>query len=156
SAALVISDIPLVKPIGGVRVGFVDGNYVVNPTIEEQKRSRLDLMLAGTEDAILMIEGYADFLTEEQILEAVEEGHQAIRKICQALGDWQKEIGKQKIAEDLRLIAPALIEEVQQFASGRIDQALRIKEKQVREDTMKTISEELVAKYAPETEAEPK
>ena len=96
SAALVISDIPLVKPIGGVRVGLIDGNFIVNPTVEEQKRSRLDLMLAGTEDAILMIEGYADFLTEEQILEAVEEGHQAIRKICQALGDWQKEIGKPK------------------------------------------------------------
>lgn len=156
SAALVISDIPLVKPIGGVRVGFVDGNYIVNPTIDEQKRSRLDLMLAGTEDAILMIEGYADFLTEEQILEAVEEGHQAIRKICQTLSDWQEEIGKEKIAEHLRLIPPALIEGVHQFASARIDQAIRIKEKQVREETIKAISDELVAKYAPETETEPK
>jgi polyribonucleotide nucleotidyltransferase len=155
SAALVISDIPLVKPIGGVRVGLIDGNYVVNPTIEEQKRSRLDLMLAGTEDAILMIEGYADFLSEEQILEAVEEGHQAIRKICQALSDWQKEIGKEKVAEHLRLIAPELTEEVKQFSAERIDQALRIKEKQVREETIKAISEELAAKYASDGEKEP-
>lgn len=96
SAALTISDIPLIKPIGAVRVGLIDGNFVVNPTVEEQKKSRLDLILAGTEDAILMIEGYCDFLTEEQIIEAVEEGHQAIRKICQCLSDWQKVVGKPK------------------------------------------------------------
>ena len=68
SAALVISDIPLIKPIGAVRVGLIDQGFVVNPTVEEQKKSRLDLILAGTEDAILMIEGYCDFLSEEQIL----------------------------------------------------------------------------------------
>ena len=96
SAALVISDIPLIKPIAGVRVGFIDNIFIVNPTVEEQKRSRLDLLIAGTEDAILMIEGYADFLTEEQLLEAIEEGHKGIATICQMLSDWQKEIGKPK------------------------------------------------------------
>jgi polyribonucleotide nucleotidyltransferase len=156
SAALVISDIPLIKPVGGVRVGLIDGNFVVNPTVEEQKRSRLDLMLAGTEDAILMIEGYADFLSEEQILEAIEEGHQAIRKICQALSDWQKEIGKPKNTEGLRLLPPELIDEVDQFAQERIDKALRVKEKQVREDTIDQISEELFSKYFPEGEISPK
>src|ERR1700722_6396830 len=156
SAALVISDIPLIKPIGGVRVGFIDGNFIVNPTIEEQKRSRLDLMLEGTEDAILMIEGYADFLTEEQILEAVEEGHQAIRKICQTLSDWQKEIGKPKVMDDLRLIPKELTEEVHAFAAARVDKALRIKEKQVREETIETISEELISKYFPQGETTPK
>lgn len=156
SAALVISDIPLIKPIGGVRVGLIDGNFVVNPTVEEQKRSRLDLMLAGTEDAILMIEGYADFLTEEQILEAVEEGHQAIRKICQMLSDWQKEIGKTKNTDGLRLAAPELIKEVHQFAAERVDKALRIKEKQVREETIKAISDQLIDKYFPAGEAAPK
>src|SRR6185503_1930523 len=78
SAALAISDIPLVKPLAAVRVGMIDDQFIVNPTIEEQKKSRLDLVLAGTEDAILMIEGYADFLTEEEIQQAVEEGHEAI------------------------------------------------------------------------------
>ncbi len=155
SAALVISDIPLLKPIGGVRVGLIDGNFIVNPTIEEQKRSRLDLMLAGTEDAILMIEGYADFLTEEQILEAVEEGHQAIRTICQALGDWQKEIGKPKNLDDLRLIPAELSKEVHDFASDKIEKALRIKEKTVREESIKAISEELQAKFFSETETAP-
>ena len=153
SAALVISDIPLLKPVAGVRVGLVDGNYLVNPTIEEQKRSKLDLLLAGTEDAILMIEGYADFLTEEQILEAVEEGQLAIAKICTALSDWQKEIGKPKDLKDLRLVPESLTKEVHDFTSTRVEQALRIKEKQQREDAISAISEELKTKLFPEGEA---
>jgi polyribonucleotide nucleotidyltransferase len=156
SAALAISEIPLIKPIGGVRVGFIDGNFIVNPTVEEQKRSRLDLILAGTEDAILMIEGYADFLTEEQILEAVEEGHQAIRKICQTLSDWQKEIGKSKNIEGLRLIPNELFEEVRALTITSLDTALRVTEKQARDESIKTISDALIAKYFPEGEASPK
>ena len=76
SAALTISDIPLIKPIAGVRVGMIDDVFVVNPTLEEMESSRLDLILAGTKDAILMIEGYADFLTEacsNSLLKSVEE-----------------------------------------------------------------------------------
>ena len=112
SAALVISDIPLVKPLAAVRVGLIGDNFIINPTIEEQKKSRLDLILAGTEDAILMIEGYADFLTEEQILDAIEEGHQAICTICQALSDWQKIIGKPKSRETIRVMPKDLSEEI--------------------------------------------
>ena len=97
SAALVISDIPLVKPIAAVRIAYIDGQFIVNPTMQEMEKSRLDLVLAGTEDAILMIEGYCDFLTEEQILEAIQEGHSAIRTICQGLHEWQKLIGKPKV-----------------------------------------------------------
>ena len=155
SAALVISDIPLVKPIGGVRVGLIDGNFIVNPTVEEMKRSRLDLMLAGTEDAILMIEGYCDFLTEEQILEAIDEGHTAIGKICQALQDWQKEIGKEKNLKDLRPIPKALSQEVHTFAEERIAKALRIKEKQLREESIAAIKKELEAKFFPEEVTSP-
>lgn len=150
SAALVISDIPLLKPIAGVRVGLIEGNFIVNPTIDEMKRSRLDLMIAGTEDAILMIEGYCDFLTEEQILEAIEEGHSAITKICLALDDWQKEIGKEKNLKDLRPIPAALSKEVHDFAEERIAKALRIKEKQLREEAIASIKEALETKFFPE------
>ncbi len=150
SAALVISDIPLIKPIAGVRVGLIDGAFVVNPTVEEQKKSRLDLLLAGTEDAILMIEGYADFLTEEQILAAVEEGHAAIRLICQALSDWQKEIGVAKRQDKLRLIPDQLIQEVHTQTASRLDQILRLKEKEAREEQVSAISKELLALYLPE------
>ena len=118
SAALVISDIPLIKPIAGVQVGMIDGEFVVNPTLKQMEESTLDLMLAGTDDAILMIEGYCDFLTEEQVLAAVEEGHKAIKDICQALSEWQDIIGKEKNRATLRLSNEALIQEVEGLAES--------------------------------------
>ena len=102
SAALVISDIPLLKPIGAVRMGFVDEQFIVNPTAEEMKESKLDLVLAGTEDAILMIEGFCDFLTEEQVIEAIETGHKAIQSICHHLTEWRAKIGKPKKIDTVR------------------------------------------------------
>ena len=156
SAALTLSDIPLIKPIGAVRVGMIDNNFIVNPTVEEQKKSRLDLLLAGTEDAILMIEGYCDFLTEEQILDAVEEGHQAIRKICQALLDWQKLIGKPKKRDDLPLDPQELIKEMEQLTSNKLDKALRQKEKLAREDAVKEVNHEAIAQFFPEGTTAPR
>jgi len=105
SAALVISDIPLVKPVGAVRVGMINDALVINPTAEEMEESKLDLVLAGTEDAILMIEGFCDFLTEEQVLEAIETGHKAIQGICKQLSAWQEKVGKPKNLEGLRKIS---------------------------------------------------
>lgn len=150
SAALTISDIPLIKPVGGVRVGLIDGNFIVNPTVEEMKKSRLDLILAGTEDAILMIEGFCDFLTEEQILEAVNEGHLAIKQICQGLDDWQKEIGKPKYRESLRKHSNEIQDEVEKLVGTRVKEAIRIKEKLLREQAIAEISTSLLAVLCPE------
>ena len=144
SAALVISDIPLIKPIGAVRVGLIETGFVINPTMEEQKRSRLDLIIAGTEDAILMIEGYADFLSEEQILDAVQEGHQAIRAICQGLLDWQKSIGKSKSMSELRIPSHELVEEVEKRISAKIQETFNIKEKADREEQVSAITTSLL------------
>ncbi|MGE5196196.1 MAG: polyribonucleotide nucleotidyltransferase [Anaerolineae bacterium] len=155
SAALVISDIPLIKPIAGIRVGLIDNNFIVNPTVEEQKKSRLDLILAGTEDAILMIEGYADFLTEEQILEAVEEGHKAIRTICEALNDWQLSIGKPKQRDTLRLPPKELIEQVDALASPKLKEAFHLKEKLLRERAIDGVSNFIIESFFPKNE-EPK
>jgi polyribonucleotide nucleotidyltransferase len=155
SAALVLSDIPLVKPVAGVRVGMIKDQFVINPTVEEQKQSRLDLLIAGTEDAILMIEGYADFLPEETVLQAINEGHAAIAKICIALHDWQKELGKEKDLSTLRPIPPALLEEIKKKWTDPLKQALKVSEKQHREDAVSAISEELKAHFAPKDQAEP-
>lgn len=152
SAALTISDIPLIKPIGAVRVGMIDNRFIINPTVEEQKKSKLDLVLAGSEDAILMIEGYCDFLTEEQILDAVEEGHQAIRQICQCLSDWQKMIGKPKDRTSLRLVPEELTKEIQQLTATKLDAALRQKEKQAREDAVREVDDMVMAHFFPESE----
>ena len=144
SAALAISDIPLIKPIGAVRVGMIDGKMVINPNIEEMKKSKLDLVLAGTEDAILMIEGYADFLTEEQVLHAIEEGHHAIQKICHCLTAWAKKIGKPKHRGSLRHLPADLVRAVENGASTLLESALRIGDKQEREKTVSKIKEELL------------
>lgn len=148
SAALVISDIPLIKPIGAVRVGMIDGKFIINPTVEEQKSSKLDLMLAGTEEAILMIEGYADFLTEEQVLVAIEKGHAAIKIICQTLVKWQTQIGKPKNLGELKFLSTDLIDDMREKASIHLNTALRIKEKSDRESTVKALFTEMLAQYS--------
>lgn len=143
SAALVISDIPLVKPIAGVRVGMINDQFIVNPTIQEMQNSKLDLMLAGTEDAILMIEGYSDFLTEEQILDAVTEGHAAIKAICQGLADWQKIVGKAKARDELRLPSQSLIDQVDKLIGSELNSAFRIKEKTLRSTAIATAEQKV-------------
>lgn len=147
SAALVISDIPLIKPIGAVRVGMIDGKFIINPTVEEQKSSKLDLMLAGTEEAILMIEGYADFLTEEQVLAAIEKGHSAIKIICETLVKWQTRIGKPKVLGELKLLSTDLIDDMREKTSIHLNTALRIKEKSDRESTVKALFTEMLTQY---------
>ena len=107
-------------------------------------------MLAGTEDAILMIEGFADFLTEEQVLEAVEEGHKAIAEICRALSEWQNMVGKPKILDTLRLPSEEIFETVKNFSSADLEKAIRIKAKQERDDAVGGIKDALLEKYCPE------
>lgn len=147
SAALILSDIPFIKPIAGVRVGMIENRFIINPTIEEQKTSKLDLLLAGSEDAILMIEGYADFLSEEQILSALEEGHATIKEICKQLGDWQKAIGKQKNKSSLKQIPKELGKEINERFGTRLSDAFRIKEKQSRDLAIAEVSLEVQALY---------
>lgn len=140
SAALILSDIPLIKPVAAVRVGYINGQFIVNPTIEQQRQTKLDLMIAGTEDAVLMIEGFCDFLTEEQILEAIALGHESIKIICQALKQWQARIGKPKNRENLRLIPKDLYQEVEGIANPLLEKALRIAEKKKREDDLGNVT----------------
>ncbi len=155
SAALTISDIPLIKPIGAVKVGMIGDDFVVNPTVEEQKNSQLDLILAGTEDAILMIEGYCDFLTEEQVLTAIDTGHQAIQEICNALSEWQSEIGKEKNRESLHIISENLYQEIENLIVEDLKDALSTTNKQEREIAFKCINEKVFAHFMPNEEPHP-
>lgn len=155
SAALTISDIPLIKPIGAVRVGLIDGQFVINPTIEHQKESKLDLMIAGTEDAVLMIEGSCDFLTEEQVLQAIEEGHKGIKLICETLETWRKQIGKEKNRECLRPLPQEVVDAVEVIAKPLLEKAIRIKDKKEREEAMDAIKAAVEEALLPEGE-EPK
>lgn len=153
SAALCLSDIPLQKPIGAVRVGYINGSFILNPTVEEQNKSSLELMLAGTEDSVLMIEGSCDFLTEEQVLEAIEQGHAAIRKICATLKAFQEQYGKPKRLDTIVTLPEGLKKLVEQKAEPMLKKASMTKEKKIREkimsDEKKRIVEELTQADAP-------
>ena len=94
SAALSLSGVPFNGPIGAARVGFINDQFVLNPTINEQKQSRLDLVVAGTDKAVLMVESEADILTEEQMLAAVVFGHQQQQVVIEAIKEFAKEAGK--------------------------------------------------------------
>ncbi|GAB4189761.1 MAG: polyribonucleotide nucleotidyltransferase [Simkaniaceae bacterium] len=155
SAALTISDIPLIKPVGAVQVGMIGNEFIINPTVQERELSKLDLILAGTEDAILMIEGYCDFLTEEQVLAAIDEGHEAIKAICKALNDWREQIGKPKNLETLRSFSEELLQEVENLILEDLKPALSIIGKKEREQALGAIDEKVFSHFMPEGEPHP-
>ena len=155
SAALVISEIPLIKPIGAVRVGLIDGKFIINPTVDEQKRSSLDLLLAGTDDAVLMIEGYCDFLTESEVLEAIQTGHHAIKKICETLQQWQSLLGKKKKRDTLRPIPKEVLSAVKEKALPLLGPAFRTVDKKQREELQSELHKAIVNALLPQGQ-EPK
>ncbi|MCI0430325.1 MAG: polyribonucleotide nucleotidyltransferase, partial [Rhodospirillales bacterium] len=97
SAALALSQVPFEKTIAGVRVGLVDGQYVINPTFAQRKQSRLDLIVAGSKDGIVMVEAGAKEVSEEEAIQALEAGHAAIRRLCEAIDALAAEGGRQKL-----------------------------------------------------------
>ena len=114
------------------------------------KSSRLDLVLAGTEDAVLMIEGFCDFLTEEEIIEAIETGQHAIHEICTQLHHWQEKIGDEKKRDTIHALPKDVVEAVDDFCSKRLVKALRIALKQEREDAIAAIQNELTEALLPQ------
>lgn len=146
SAALLISDLPFEKPMAAVRVGYINNAFVINPRIEQQKESKLDLLLAGTHDAILMIEGYCDFLTEQQVLDAIEFGHETIKRICNSLQSWSEKVGKKK---DFSAVAPApeeLLTDMKAILGDRLKDALAIQGKIERSDALSALKTEVLEK----------
>lgn len=151
SAAIAISDLPFAKPLAAVQIGLIKDTFVINPTIKEKKASILDLILAGTEDSILMIEGYSDFLSEEQVITAIEVGHAAIKEICQGIKEWQSKIGKVTIPFVLKEPSQELVNLIEEKIKSDVIEALRIKEKQPRELALSKIEQEVMLGYSPET-----
>src|SRR6476661_1100856 len=97
SAALALSEVPFEKTIAGVRIGLVDGKYIVNPTFKQRKESKLDLVVAGSKDGLVLVEAGAKEVTEEQVVEALETAHAAIKQIVATIDDIAKEAGKPKL-----------------------------------------------------------
>ncbi len=147
SFALSISDIPWNGPIGGVQVGLVDGEIVICPNEEQRKRSDLQLTVAGTREKIVMIEAGANEVDNETMLEAIAKGHEEIKKIAQFIADVQAEIGKPKFSFESQEVAPEMFEAIKEFAIDKVKFALDTDDKNVREERLAPIIEEIHAKF---------
>lgn len=156
SAALTISKIPFNGPIGAVRVGRVDGEWVVNPTYQESEKSDLDLVVAGSDDAILMVEAGAKEVPEADILEALETGHQAIKELIALQREIAADKGQEKMAFSVSEIDPDLEARVRAVATGPIDQALRNPDKASREAAVSDAKDELLQQLEEEFEDQTK
>ncbi|KAJ3672119.1 hypothetical protein LUZ60_006840 [Juncus effusus] len=142
--AVALSEVPNTKTVAGVRVGLINDKFVVNPNNKEMEDSELDLVIAGTDSAILMIEGYCDFLTEEKLLEAVEIGQLAIRDICKEVEKLVKICGKTKMTEAIRLPPAELYRHVEDIAGEELEKALQIKQKIPRRKTLSSLEEKVL------------
>jgi polyribonucleotide nucleotidyltransferase len=146
SAALAISDIPFNGPIGAVRIGFIDGQYIINPGQKELEATRLNLVVAGTADAIMMVEGGANELTEEQMLEALEAAHREIKKIVDLQNDLVSKVGKPKRPVKTVEIDRDLAEQVVSLAKDQLRNAIIIPNKMERQKTLDALLDEIKQK----------
>jgi len=147
SAALAISDVPFNGPIGGVIVGRVDGQFVINPTVEQEERSDIYVVVAGTKNAIMMVEAEAEQVPEDVMLEAIMFGHEEIKKIVEKIEEFTQIAGKPKMEVKLHDVDSDVNQAVREFAAERLIAAVRIAEKQARQDAINAINEEAVAHF---------
>jgi polyribonucleotide nucleotidyltransferase len=152
SAALAISEIPFRGPIGAARVGFIDGKFIINPGQEELKTTSLNLVVAGTADAIMMVEGGASELTEDQMLEALETAHREIKKIVALQNDLVAKVGKPKRTVKVVEIDKDLAAQVTHLAMERLLTAIVIPNKMERQKTLDVLLDEIKQKLKKEDE----
>ncbi len=150
SIALSISDIPFAGPTGSVMVGMVDGKYVINPDCEQREKSRLNLALAGTKDAIMMVEAGASVITEQEMLGAIMFGHEEIKKIVAFIESIQKEIGKPKANIELEKIPEEIDTAVRAYASEKMDYVLEAFDRYEREAREEALNSDVLEHFADE------
>ena len=155
SAALAISEIPFAKTIAAVRVGLVDGQNVINPTFAQRKQSKLDLVVAGSKDGLVMVEAGAREVSEAQVVDALNAAHAAIKKIVAAIDDMAKEVGKKKLVVVKKEITAEAYRDVESKVLGPLADAMRIRGKLENYETVDRLLAAFVAGI-PETEAERK
>ncbi|NSL51136.1 polyribonucleotide nucleotidyltransferase [Calidifontibacillus erzurumensis] len=147
SLALTVSDIPFDGPIAGVTVGRVDNEFIINPTIEQQEKSDIHLVVAGTKDAINMVEAGAKEVPEEVMLEAIMFGHEEIKKLIAFQEEIAKHVGKEKMEVELYEIDAELEQEIREMAEEDIKKAVQVSEKLAREEAINSVKEAVKAKY---------
>ena len=153
SAALCIAGIPFNGPIGAARVGYIDGQYILNPVVSQLAGSKMDLVVAGTETAVLMVESEAQELSEEIMLGAVVFGHDHMKAVIDAIHELVRDGGKPEVQWSPAPKNEALISRVTQLAEAKLREAFATKEKQARTDKLRQISSEVNAALAAEAAA---
>jgi polyribonucleotide nucleotidyltransferase len=155
SAALMVSNIPFPTPVGAVRIGKVDGNFVVNPNEEDLvDNTDLDLIVAGTDEAILMVEAGANEIPEAEILDALDIAHEEIKKLCQVQRELAEKAGKPKTPVEIPEVSADLYEQIKSSHGAALDAATQVEEKLERQDACKAVEEQVIAQYAGDPEAE--
>ena len=147
SCALTISDIPFLGPIAGVRVGRVDGQFIINPTVEQREKSDLNLTIAGSRDAVMMVEAGANELPEEVILEAILFGHEEIKKIVAFQDEIQKACGKEKREVKLFAVPEEMEKAIREYATDKLDQAVRNPDKLARDEDIANVKAEALEHF---------
>lgn len=148
SLSLMVSDIPFDGPVAGVVVGRVDGKFIINPSAEELEKTDITLSVAGTKDAINMVESGSKEVSEEDMIEALMFGHEAIKELCQFEEEITKEIGKEKISVELKTLDGELVKEVNDFACSKMCEAIQIKDKLEKYAQIDKVKEDTVNEFA--------
>jgi polyribonucleotide nucleotidyltransferase len=156
SAALEVSDIPFLGPIAGVKVGRVDGQYVCNPTAEQLEKSDIEIVVAGSRDAVIMVEGSAAIVSEEDMLNAIFFGHESMQPILAAQEDLRGKIGVEKREVLPAEITPGLETRVRELSFAGIKEAVRIKSKSERHGALDLVRQNTLATLLPEHEGKEK
>jgi polyribonucleotide nucleotidyltransferase len=150
SAALMISNVPFAGPVGAVRIGKVEGNFVVNPNEEDLlEDSDLDLVVAGSEDAILMVEAGANEISEAEILDALDIAHSEIKKICALQRDLAAKVGKEKTPVQAPVVDEQILAAIRDSHGRALDEATQVEDKLERQDASKAVEEAVLAEHAP-------
>jgi len=152
SAALYLSDIPFLNPIGAVRVGLINDQFVINPTYPQLENSDLNMIVVGTQEAIVMVEAMARQVQEEQIVEAIDYGHQAVRRITDSIKELGSRLDITKRTVEPVTFDPELARRVEDKATSNVEDALHTQNKKASEQKMKTCSKELVEELAADDE----
>ncbi|HDX9577010.1 TPA: polyribonucleotide nucleotidyltransferase [Bacillus pseudomycoides] len=155
SLALSISDIPFEGPIAGATVGRIDGEFIMNPTVEQQEKSDIHLVVAGTKDAINMVEAGADQVPEETMLEAIMFGHEEIKRLIAFQEEIVQAVGKEKTEVQLYEVDADLNQTVREMAEQEMHSAIQVHEKHAREDAINAVKKRVIQHYeAQEADAE--
>src|ERR1700754_2677162 len=153
SAALMVSDVPFPQAVGAVRIGKIDGNFVVNPTDEQLLTAEMDLVVAGTDDALLMVEAGANEVPEAEILDALDIAHSAIKKLTAAMRELGEKAGKAKVEVEVPQVDADLAGQIAASHGAALDEATQVEDKLERQNATKAVEEAVLAQYSGDPEA---